>query len=62
MKEAEREYYDIWEIWFKLYGRARVEAYDPEKSATYYVTKYVVKDICDWAINIRPDNRSYKLF
>lgn len=29
--------------WFSRYGGARFKVYDPEKGATHYLTKYVVK-------------------
>lgn len=30
--------------WFTRYGGARFKVYDPGKGATYYLTKYVIKD------------------
>lgn len=46
-------YGQIGEIWRKRYGREQVEKYQPGKGANYYLTKYVMKDLCDWGIQIR---------
>lgn len=43
---------EIWDVWFKKFGRNMVEIYDPEKGAAHYLTKYVVKSLCDWDIKI----------
>jgi hypothetical protein len=45
-------YCQIGEIWFNRFGRVQVEGYDPGKGANYYLTKYVVKDVCDWDLSI----------
>lgn len=45
-------YLDVWEKWFKRYGRALVEGYDPKLGAAHYLTKYVVKELCDWDLRI----------
>ncbi len=50
-------YLEVWEKWFKRYGRALVEGYDPKKGAAHYLTKYVVKELCDWDIFIRKEMR-----
>jgi hypothetical protein len=42
----------IWEVWFNKFGRARVEVYDPEKGAAHYLTKYLVKAVCDYDVKI----------
>lgn len=33
-----------WEKWYNSNGRARILPYDQEKGASYYLSKYVVKD------------------
>lgn len=51
----------MWKIWFDLYGRNTVVAYEKEKGAEYYMTKYTTKGIGDrgdWDIEIRPVNQS----
>ncbi len=35
----------LWEWWFKRYGRAQVLGYDPEKGAAHYCAKYVSKEL-----------------
>jgi hypothetical protein len=35
-----------------MFGRAQVEGYDPTKGASFYLTKYILKDTCDWDIKI----------
>jgi hypothetical protein len=46
---------DMWEVWFKKYGRAKVVTYEPGKGATHYLTKYVTKELCGWDIKIRQE-------
>ena len=53
---------DIWQTWFKRYGRAVVEDYNRKEGAAHYVTKYVTKSICDWDLSIRPWDGNYRLF
>jgi hypothetical protein len=45
-------YRQVGEPWFKRFGRVQVEGYDPTKGANYYITKYVVKEVCDWDFKI----------
>ena len=45
-------YNQIREVWESKFGRASVSGYDPAKGANYYLTKYVLKDVCDWDIKI----------
>ena len=45
-------YKQIWETWFNRFGRAQVEGYDVAKGASYYLTKYVVNEVCDWDLKI----------
>lgn len=33
-----------WKVWFKHYGRARIEKYDSNLGTGFYLTKYMVKD------------------
>jgi hypothetical protein len=47
----------LWEDWFKKYGRNTVEIYDPQLGASHYLTKYIVKDLCDWDIRVRKSNQ-----
>lgn len=50
-KEIYRRY--AWQWWFNRHGRARVLPYDPERRASWYVAKYVAKEIVDsgrWAL------------
>lgn len=46
-------YRQVGETWRKRYGREQVERYDQGKGANYYLTKYVVKDVCDWDLYVR---------
>lgn len=39
------------ELWTS--GFSKIVTYDPEKSAAYYVTKYVVKGLADWDVSAR---------
>jgi len=45
-------YRQIGEPWFDRFGRVDVQGYDPCKGANFYLTKYVVKEVCDWDFNI----------
>ena len=45
-------YNQIRETWEQRFGRAKVEGYDKEKGAHYYLTKYILKDVHDWDIKI----------
>lgn len=38
----------MWDKWFKRYGRAKIEKYDPNLGAGYYVGKYISKELCDF--------------
>lgn len=40
-----------WSIWFEKYGRAKIELYDKNKGAGYYLSKYVTKEICDYDVS-----------
>lgn len=42
----------IGESWRNLYGREKIEAYQKDKGANFYLTKYVTKDLCDWDLKI----------
>jgi hypothetical protein len=42
----------VWETWFNRFGRATVEPYDSSKGAAHYLTKYLVKEVCDWDLKI----------
>jgi len=42
-----------WELWFKRYGRAKVVEYEPARGAEYYLTKYTVKALCDWDLDLK---------
>lgn len=37
-----------WEWWFRKYGMARIMVYDSGLGASYYLSKYLTKDLCDW--------------
>jgi hypothetical protein len=45
-------YNQVREFWESMFGRAQVEGYDPTKGASFYLTKYILKDTCDWDIKI----------
>jgi hypothetical protein len=45
-------YQQIGETWRDRYGREKVEGYQKDKGANYYLTKYCVKDLCDWDLRI----------
>ena len=46
-------YRQIGETWRDLYGREKVEGYDPTRGANYYLTKYITKELCDWDLKIK---------
>ena len=37
----------IWRMFYEKYGRMRIEPYDPDRGATYYLGKYVAKEISE---------------
>lgn len=41
----------LWEWWFKRYGRCEVRGYDPERGATAYVSKYITKELAHYDLN-----------
>lgn len=45
-------YRQVGELWFNRFGRVQVEGYDPERGANFYLTKYVLKELCDWDLRI----------
>lgn len=45
-------YRTIGGTWRSLYGREKVEGYQKDKGANYYLTKYVTKELCDWDLKI----------
>lgn len=45
-------YRQVGEPWFDRFGRVQIEGYDPTRGANYYLTKYVLKECCDWDVNI----------
>lgn len=45
-------YRQVGEPWFQRFGRVQVEGYDPTKGANYYLTKYIVSEVCDWDLRI----------
>lgn len=53
-------YVDFADAWRNRFGRCRVEGYDKEKGAAYYLTKYVTKELCDWDLHI-DKRKSYLL-
>lgn len=42
----------LWEWYFEKYGRNSITNYDSGKSGSYYVTKYISKELSDWDIII----------
>lgn len=52
------QYRQIGETWRKRFGREQVEGYDPEKGANHYITKYIVKEACDWDFKILQNKKS----
>lgn len=45
-------YRQIGETWRDRYGREQVEGYQKGKGAEFYLTKYLLKDLCDWDLHI----------
>jgi hypothetical protein len=45
-------YRQIGETWRNRFGREKVEGYQKDLGANYYLTKYVTKDLCDWDLRI----------
>lgn len=52
----------IGESWRILYGREKVEEYDQERGANFYLTKYVTKELCDWDLKIDKRKSHYLKF
>lgn len=38
----------IWDDWYRRHGRAHVDAFEQERGAAHYVSKYVTKDLGDY--------------
>lgn len=55
-------YRQIGESWRALYGREKVERYEVDKGANFYLTKYVTKDLCDWDLKIDKRKSHYLNF
>lgn len=53
-------YPQIGKTWRNRFGRESVEGYDSSKGANYYLTKYCIKDLCDWDLHI-DKRKSHKL-
>lgn len=51
----ELPYNDVSGLWRSMYGRCKIEAYQKDKGANYYLTKYLVKELCDWDIKIKKE-------
>ena len=47
---------EIFEVGFQG-GRFRALKYDRDLGASHYLTKYVLKDLCDWDIKIRKSSQ-----
>ena len=45
-------YKELGEAWRARFGRSQVEGYECGKGASFYLTKYVTKEICDWDLHI----------
>lgn len=43
----------LWEWWFKRYGRAQIAGYDPERGAAHYCAKYVSKELAHYDLDLR---------
>lgn len=44
---------EVWEWWFKRYGRNEIRGYDPERGAAHYVAKYVTKELAHYDLSLR---------
>jgi hypothetical protein len=55
-------YRQIGESWRTLYGREKIEGYQKDKGANFYLTKYVTKDLCDWDLKIDKTKSHYLNF
>lgn len=54
-------YRQVGETWFDRFGRVKIEGYQKDKGANFYLTKYVTKSLCDWDLRINK-RKSHKLF
>ncbi len=45
-------YRQIGETWRDRFGREQVERFEKGKGADFYLTKYLLKDVCDWDLHI----------
>ena len=52
-------YKQIGETWRERFGREKVEKYDRDKGANYYLTKYVLKDMFEWKVRLNKQNENY---
>jgi hypothetical protein len=41
---------EIFKFMFEKYGRSTVVEYEPGKGAEHYITKYIIKNLCEWDI------------
>jgi len=56
---------DIWQVWFKRYGRARIEPVNNRDDVADYCAKYVTKEGSWWNVNLlggrHPAFKDFKL-
>lgn len=45
-------YRQIGETWRDRFGREQVERFEKGKGADFYLTKYLLKEVCDWDLHI----------
>jgi len=53
-------YPQIGGTWTKRFGINQVEAFEKGKGADFYLTKYLLKEVCDWDLHIIK-TKSHKL-
>jgi len=53
-------YNQVSETWRDRFGRCRTEGYQKDKGVAFYLTKYILKDLCDWDLHI-DKRKSHKL-
>lgn len=46
----------VWQDWFGRHGRAHIDAFDPDRGAIHYVTKYVAKELSDYDLWLRTES------
>lgn len=50
--DSKYSYVEAGQKWWERYGYIKIEKYCQGLGANYYLTKYIVKELCDWDIKV----------